>query len=458
MGRIFLSAGHGGFEGGRPDSGAIVIGTTEAQEMIRLRDTILPELQSRGFEVLSVPDDLSAIQSIDWINARTRVGDIAVELHADSFSNPATRGATAFYIANNEERRSHADLLLIALLRRVPQLPNRGAKPDTASGVGSLAFCRNVIPASVLLEVGFLSNTDDRLLLQSRRRDFAVGIADGLAAWSRQISGTTASPGPGATATSQPLQYPEIGININGQIYPEKGILVNGNSYIPIDLVDSLGIDVVRQTTIRRIGYQGVVYIKAVDLRNFNVSVGWDNTNRRVILKTILVIHPTQIDRIMGRGSTADMQLMIFLKSNNEQALTQFPDIPKLYREEAGLEGVNHDIAFCQMCLETNFLRFGGDVKASQNNFAGLGAIGGGSQGANFASARLGVRAQIQHLKAYASTEPILQEIVDPRFRFVTRGVAPLVSQLSGRWAADLRYGDKIMALLRRLYESANLL
>jgi hypothetical protein len=70
----------------------------------------------------------------------------------------------------------------------------------------------------------------------------------------------------------------------------------------------------------------------------------------------------------------------------------------------------------------------------------------------------LGVRAQIQHLKAYASTEPILQDIVDPRFRFVTRGVAPLIAQLGGRWDADLQYGPRIMAILRRLYETAGLL
>ena len=107
---------------------------------------------------------------------------------------------------------------------------------------------------------------------------------------------------------------------------------------------------------------------------------------------------------------------------------------------------------------QTNFLRFGGDVKPSQNNFSGLGAVGGGAEGASFPSARLGVRAQIQHLKAYASTEPLVQELVDPRFNFVTRGIAPLVDQLSGRWAADLQYGTKILALLRRLYESAGFL
>ncbi len=456
MGRIFISAGHGGLENGRTDPGAIVAGTTEAQEMIELRDLIVPELRSRSFETLFVPDDLSLVQSIDWINGRSRPGDIAIEIHADAFSNTTVRGASAFYIANNDDRRGHAELLLIALIRRVPQLPNRGAKPDTAAGVGSLAFCRNVTLPSLLLEVGFLTNPEDRSLLQNRRRDFALGIADGLAAWSNQIASSAPLPDP-----SQPGQaplYPSIGIRLNDQTYPEGGILVNHNSYVPIDLVDNLGIDSAQLSAIRRLDYRGIVYIKAIDLRDYNIAVQWDPDSRSVLLKTILRLCVGQLDRIMGHGYTSDVQLMMFLKSNNPDSLGQFTDIAKIYREEAALEGINHDIAFCQMCLETNFLRFGGDVKVNQNNFAGLGAIGGGVTGANFPSMRLGIRAQIQHLKAYASTEPILQELIDPRFRFVRRGMAPLVSQLSGRWAADLQYGDKILALLRRLYESAQLL
>lgn len=109
------------------------------------------------------------------------------------------------------------------------------------------------------------------------------------------------------------------------------------------------------------------------------------------------------------------------------------------------------------MCVESGFLRFGNNLKPEQNNFAGLGTIGG-SAAASFESARLGVRAHIQHLKAYASLEPLVQEVVDPRFDFVTRGVAPLIDQLSGRWSASLQYGAKITAMLKRLYDSAGLL
>lgn len=448
MGRIFISAGHGGLESGKRDPGAIAGGTTEAQQMILLRDQIIPDLRSRGYEVLSVPDDLSLRQSIDWINSRDRRGDVAIEIHADSFSNPSARGASAFYIAGNSTRKKHAEMILLALLRRLPQLPSRGAKADTDTGVGSLGFCRQVAVPSLLLEVGFLSNPDDRSLLLNRRKDIAQGIADGLEAWVREVSGL----GPVEST------YPIINIRLNNQSYDEQGILVNGNSYIPIDLVDRLGIDLTQDQNVRLLQYRGIVYVKAVDLRDKNVSIGWDNPARAVVVRSITNVCPGVFDRIMGHGNTSEVQLQVFLKNNHENALNAFPNLPKLYREEAALEGVNYDIAFCQMCLDTSFLRFGSAIKSSQNNFANLGTIGGGAEGASFPSPQIGVRAHIQHLKAYASLEPLVQEVVDPRFRFVTRGIAPLVGQLSGRWSSDPQYGEKILAILRRLYESANLL
>lgn len=468
MGRIFISAGHGGIENGVVDPGAVIAGTTEAREMILTRDLVVTELRSRGFEVLAVPDDLSLAQSINWINSRARTGDVALEIHADAFSSPTVRGSSVFHIAFNDQRKAHAELLLLALLRRVPQLPNRGAKPDTTTGVGSLAFCRQVIPPSLLMEIGFLSNPDDRYIIQNQRRDVALGIADGLAAWSRAVSppgptpAPTPSPTPAPTSSPSPTPtplppgtYPVCNISINGQTYGEKGIIVNGNSYVPIDLVDRLGIDVSRDPAVRRISYRGVVYVRAADLRNYNISVGWDNPSRTVLLRSALQICPGQFDRIAGHGNTTEVQMMMFLRSNNEAGLAQFPDICKLYREEGSLEGINYDIAFSQMCVETNFLRFGSELKPEQNNFGGLGAVGGGEDSAAFPSARIGVRAQIQHLKAYANNEPLVQAVVDPRFQFVTRGVAPLVSQLSGRWNADPQYGEKIMSVLKRLYESA---
>jgi hypothetical protein len=401
------------------------------------------ELRSRNWEIISVPDDLSAQATINWINSRSRLRDVALEIQADAASSPSVRGATVYYIANNSDRRKNAEILLLALLRKVPQLPNRGVKPDSNSGFGSLIFCRQTAIASLQMQVGFLTSPDDRSLLQNRRRDFAVGIADGLVSWSRVFdSGTTPTE----------ANYPTINININGKNSSDKGILINGNAYIPINLVNSLNIDLSKASNIKKVTYKQIVYIKAVDLQEFNISVGWDGTTRTVKLRSNFA--SGQIDKIISNARTTKEQLESFLRVNNRNALIQFSDIAQLYIEEARKEGVNYDISFSQMCLETDYLRFSGDIKAEQNNFASLGTIGGGSESAIFESARIGVRAHIQHLKAYASLEPLQQEVVDPRFRFVTRGVAPLVGDLSGRWSADLDYGSKILAIVKRLYES----
>ncbi len=454
MGRIFISAGHGTLESGNSDQGAVVGAITEAAEMIALRDLLVVELRSRDrahdFEVVVVPDELSLTQTIHWINVRARPGDVAIELHADAFMNPQTKGSAVYYIAQNDDRRNHAELILLALLRRVPRLSTLGARPDTETRLGYIPFCRSIAIPSLYLHVASLSNSGDRALLQTHRRDLALGIADGLSSWSRLIAS-------GIAPAEQP-EYPTIKININGGLYEETGILINGNAYIPIDLIDRIGVAIAQSQAVNRIRYRNVVYVKAIDLRDFNISVGLDTTTRTVTVRSAVMICPGDFDTIMGRGKTSEVQLIMFLKSSHEKALEKFPDLPKFYREEAAIEGVNHDIAFSQMCLETGFLRFGGDVKPEQNNFSGLGALGGGVEGAHFRSPRLGVRAHIQHLKAYASQEPLVQELIDPRFRFVTRGIAPLVDQLSGRWAADLDYGKKILAILKRLYELAELL
>ncbi|MGC1309248.1 MAG: N-acetylmuramoyl-L-alanine amidase [Phormidesmis sp.] len=456
MVQIFISAGHGGLENGIRDTGARIAGTTEAQEMIALRDLIVPELRSRGYDVLSVPDDLSLAQTIGWINARAKTGAVALEIHAEEFSsNTATRGATVYHIANNRQRREQAELILLSLLKEVPELPSRGVRPDTAAGTGSLAFCRQTVPPALLTEIAYLTNPKDFALLTQRRRNFAVGLANGLAAWSRAVTGTSPTPTPSVPTAPK---YPPINIEINGGSYPESGLIISGNAYIPIDLADRLNVDLSADEAIRRVRYQGVVYVKAVDLKPFSISVGWDATTRTLQLKpaSVLNICPGTIDVIMSHGSTTAMQLGIFLKSENEKGSDLFPNLPETYRQEANIEGVDYDIAFCQMCVETDFLRFPGPLRADQNNFAGL--ANGAGQLANFESARIGVRAHIQHLKAYASTEPLVQEKVDPRFDFVKRGVAPLVGQLSNLWDADPLYGKKILARLADLYKTAGLI
>jgi len=159
---------------------------------------------------------------------------------------------------------------------------------------------------------------------------------------------------------------------------------------------------------------------------------------------------PTEIN---SRGLNTPQRLSSFLlKHNKDIGIENALKLAKIYVKEAKSEGINHDIAFSQMCLETGFLSYKGSVKADQNNFCGLGAIDQFSCGDKFESIQEGVRAHIQHLKAYSSNDQLSNGLVDARFRFVKRGIAPNVSDLTGKWATDQSYGQKIANLLNRLY------
>lgn len=171
---------------------------------------------------------------------------------------------------------------------------------------------------------------------------------------------------------------------------------------------------------------------------------------------------------IMGDSTATEAQLLTYLAAVNFAALEEFSNLPGLYLEEGKAEGVRGDAAFCQACKETGFFKFQGDVKKDQNNFCGLGATGGGNPGHSFENHCMGVRAHIQHLKAYGSTEPLVNECIDPRFKYVSSGAAPTFEDLAGKWAvpgydtkkyasldvaiaAKDAYGDNIVAMLAKV-------
>lgn len=182
------------------------------------------------------------------------------------------------------------------------------------------------------------------------------------------------------------------------------------------------------------------------------------------------------LTKIMGTSQTSVAQMVRYYKANasgydtfkakyegkydgslakgGARTIEQFAQI---FYEEANAEGVKAEVAFTQCMKETGFLKYGGDVLPNQYNFAGIGATGG-VHGAKFKNVRTGIRAQIQHLKAYASTSPLNNACVDPRFNLVTRNTAPYVEWLGIKenpnghgWASAKNYGYDIVGMVKVL-------
>ena len=165
----------------------------------------------------------------------------------------------------------------------------------------------------------------------------------------------------------------------------------------------------------------------------------------------------------MGTNKTTVVNKMVkmFRKSRKTypaQALTKgnAPTIEafcQIVYDEALIEGVKPEVVFGQAMNETGYLQFGGDVKIEQFNFAGLGATGGGVKGESFKNVAEGIRAQVQHLKGYASTEALKQTCVDKRYGNINpKGSTPYVEWLGQKenpngkgWATSKNYGMNLM-------------
>lgn len=170
---------------------------------------------------------------------------------------------------------------------------------------------------------------------------------------------------------------------------------------------------------------------------------------------------------IMGTTDvTLDQMVAYYVQSGAEypgEILAEggAPDIEtfcQIYIEEAEKEGVRSEVAFAQTMKETGWLQYGGDAKITQFNFAGLGTTGNGVQGNSFSDVREGVRAQIQHLKAYATDEELLSECVDSRYAYVIKGCAPYVEWLGQQenpegygWATGVNYGYDIVKMINTM-------
>lgn len=214
-------------------------------------------------------------------------------------------------------------------------------------------------------------------------------------------------------------------------------------------------------------------------IRNFSNIQLYDSNNsnaQKWVFDSINTNATGGLMQIMGTSQTTVAQMVRYYNANatgydtfkakyngkyngvlakgGASTINQFAQI---FYEEATAEGVRAEVAFTQCMKETGFLKYGGDVLPNQYNFAGIGATGA-VHGASFSNVRMGIRAQIQHLKAYGSVSPLTNPCVDPRFNLVKRGSAQYVEWLGIKenpngygWATSKSYGHDIVSMVNSL-------
>lgn len=130
-------------------------------------------------------------------------------------------------------------------------------------------------------------------------------------------------------------------------------------------------------------------------------------------------------------------------------------EIAEQFYKVGAVYGIRGDIALCQSIIETGWFKYTGGtaVTPSDHNYCGLGVTTLGQKGCIFSTVKEGVTAQIQHLYAYCCKDalPAGETLVDPRFKYVTRGCAPTWESLGGKWAASSSYGSNILSVYNQM-------
>jgi mannosyl-glycoprotein endo-beta-N-acetylglucosaminidase len=160
---------------------------------------------------------------------------------------------------------------------------------------------------------------------------------------------------------------------------------------------------------------------------------------------------------VMGQSALTWQQMAQFFWPNDPPGApcltVSLEQLTQYFVWEGNVENVRGDIAFAQALIETGWFRYGGSVQCGENNY-------GGFLGKSFPDADTGVRAQIQHLRAYAdpsatscSQPPLSTPCADPVFNAVNpKGKAPNWNDMgNGNWAAASDYAGKVLTVYNEM-------
>ena len=177
---ILIDAGHGGFDGGAVGSKT---GVVEADLNLEVSKKLENELTSRGCYVIMTRSDADAIGESKNKDMQARKAlmqlervDIVISIHMNKFKDSTVSGPMVFYMKGSDRGRLLAESVIFSICEKTGR-PQRAANPE------DLFVLRVPKAPSILVECGFLSNSEDESLLVTSdyQQKLVKGIADGIA-------------------------------------------------------------------------------------------------------------------------------------------------------------------------------------------------------------------------------------------------------------------------------------
>lgn len=188
-GTIIVDAGHGG-----EDGGAVAInGVLEKDINLAIALELEKDLKQANFDVIMIRSSDVSVgdQSLSTISERKRsdtksrlrtveeAGEcILISIHQNHFSEGKYSGAQVFYSGSRPESADLAE----AIRQNIVTSLQPENKRENKQADGSIYLLKNCNVPAVLVECGFLSNSEEteRLCTESYQKDMAAAIYNGL--------------------------------------------------------------------------------------------------------------------------------------------------------------------------------------------------------------------------------------------------------------------------------------
>jgi len=180
---IFVSAGHNP-KGIKTDPGAIGNGYKEADLTVEIESLVIAELKRLGATFVTDQDDERLGTYLERI--KTGNGSVVLEFHFDASDNKSATGCTALIEAEADRLDRAFAKELAEVTSLTLGIKNRGVKTEAESHRGKLALMREE-GIICLLEVCFISNTQDVSLYKANKERLAIKIAQILIKYDKMI-------------------------------------------------------------------------------------------------------------------------------------------------------------------------------------------------------------------------------------------------------------------------------
>lgn len=319
--------------------------------------------------------------------------DAFVSIHANSFNVKTVRGMETFsYPGSSTGKKLAEDIHKEMLKDKTLYFLNRGLK------TANFHVLRVSKMPATLTELAFISNVDDAKILDTKQKQFARRIADGIKNNLKPESTVFIDPGHGGS---------------------DPGAV--GNGLKEKDITLAVGLEVGR------------------------LLEGGNQTETA----------PASGTPIIGRATITVEQMKEWAKNKGANKL--FIDLAPIFYDISVKAGVNPLVTYCQSAKETGYMKFTGVLNASFNNPCGMKTSkGGGDTDPNahhrFRNWEEGVQAQVDHLALYAGATGYPKAgSPDPRHFPYLKGNAPTVESLGGKWAPSSSYGTDIVKMMKEL-------